>query len=147
MIVRDKTGPLGLLLAWRGSILPRILPMMSAVAALSVAAVLLSKWKPELFGEVSAAPFSLLGLTLSIFLSFRNSASYDRWWEGRRQFGAILAGLRSLARAWPVLVDDKQTQTTVIHAAIGFADALAARLRDSEDRAAALTWLPDDAVG
>jgi hypothetical protein len=29
-------------------------------------------------------PFILIGLAISIFLGFRNSASYDRFWEGRR---------------------------------------------------------------
>ena len=29
-------------------------------------------------------PFTLIGLALAIFLGFRNSAAYDRHWEGRR---------------------------------------------------------------
>lgn len=31
--------------------------------------------------------FSLLGVLLSIFLVFRTNSAYDRWWEGRKQWG------------------------------------------------------------
>jgi putative membrane protein len=46
----------------------------------------------------TVAPFTLLGVALSIFLGFRNSACYDRWWEARRQLGALVAESRSFAR-------------------------------------------------
>lgn len=44
------------------------------------------------------APFTLLGIALSIFLGFRNNACYDRWWEARRQLGALIGEMRSFAR-------------------------------------------------
>ena len=48
--------------------------------------------------EIAALPFSLIGIALSIFAGFRNSACYDRWWEGRKVFGQLLVDTRSLAR-------------------------------------------------
>ena len=36
--------------------------------------------------------------TLSIFLSFRNNACYDRWWEARRQWGAMVGEMRAIGR-------------------------------------------------
>lgn len=41
--------------------------------------------------------FSLLGVILSIFLVFRTNASYDRWWEARKQWGALVNNTRNLA--------------------------------------------------
>ena len=41
--------------------------------------------------------FSLLGVILSIFLVFRTNTAYDRWWEGRKQWGALVNHTRNLA--------------------------------------------------
>lgn len=41
--------------------------------------------------------FSLLGIILSIFLVFRTNTAYDRWWEARKQWGALVNNTRNLA--------------------------------------------------
>src|SRR4051812_17985306 len=41
--------------------------------------------------------FSLLGIILSIILAFRTNTSYDRWWEGRKQWGMLVNHSRNLA--------------------------------------------------
>lgn len=41
--------------------------------------------------------FSLLGVVLSILLVFRTNSAYDRWWEGRKQWGALVNNCRNLA--------------------------------------------------
>ena len=41
--------------------------------------------------------FSLLGIVLSILLAFRTTTAYDRWWEGRKQWGALVNDCRNLA--------------------------------------------------
>ena len=41
--------------------------------------------------------FSLLGVILSIFLVFRTNTAYDRWWEGRKQWGALVNHTRNFA--------------------------------------------------
>ncbi len=75
-------------------------------------------------------PFTLLGLVLSIFLSFRNSACYDRWWEGRKLWGQLVYESRSLARQVNLLLaDDAGRRRRVAYLTTAFAHALAARLR------------------
>lgn len=49
-------------------------------------------------GSLTPLPFSLIGLALSIFLGFRNSTSYDRFWEGRKLWGQLVNTTRSLSR-------------------------------------------------
>ncbi len=44
------------------------------------------------------APVGVLGTALSIFLGFRNSSSYDRWWEARKTWGGIVNSSRTFAR-------------------------------------------------
>lgn len=40
---------------------------------------------------------SLLGFVISLLLVFRTNTAYDRWWEGRRQWGALVNNSRNLA--------------------------------------------------
>ncbi|MEL7159755.1 MAG: bestrophin family protein [Bacteroidota bacterium] len=49
--------------------------------------------------------FSLLGVILSLFLGFRTTTAYDRWWEARKQWGALVNHSRNMAiyvdSMWP----------------------------------------------
>lgn len=40
---------------------------------------------------------SLLGIVLGLFLVFRTNSAYDRWWEGRKLWGALVNSTRNLA--------------------------------------------------
>ena len=39
----------------------------------------------------------MIGIIMSILLGFRTSTAYDRWWEGRKQWGALVNNCRNLA--------------------------------------------------
>lgn len=98
MIVRPRPHWLRLLFVRRGSLVHRIAWQQLFVFALSCGVVwahgTLFHWKVTL----TASPFSLLGVSLAIFLGFRINASYDRFWEARKLWGAILVEARNLAR-------------------------------------------------
>lgn len=40
---------------------------------------------------------TLLGFVISMLLVFRTNTAYDRWWEGRKQWGALVNNSRNLA--------------------------------------------------
>ncbi|HRO43958.1 MAG TPA: bestrophin family ion channel [Flavipsychrobacter sp.] len=40
---------------------------------------------------------NLLGFALSLLLVFRTNTAYDRWWEGRKQWGSLTNNSRNLA--------------------------------------------------
>ncbi len=52
-----------------------------------------------LSGTFSIDPifFSLIGVILSLFLVFRLTTGYDRWWEGRKAWGKLINDSRTLA--------------------------------------------------
>lgn len=54
-------------------------------------------WDLHFLIAMNVQVFSLLGLILSIFLVFRTNTAYDRWWEGRKQWGALVNNTRNLA--------------------------------------------------
>lgn len=75
MIVRDRPNWLRLLFVWRGSILPQLLAALGF--AVLVTLVHGQVWRCKV--PLNSVPFSLIGLTLAIFLGFRNGTSYSRW--------------------------------------------------------------------
>lgn len=98
MIVRDRPQAWQLFFVLRGSLLPRIWPQIAGVGLLSLLIVAGHKLAPHWVPSLSAAPFALLGIAISVFLSFRNSASHDRWWEARKLWGEIIQSARDIAR-------------------------------------------------
>lgn len=98
MIVRKNEHWFRMLFVWKGSVLPQILPRLILLFLLSVLIVFL---KGRIFDykiPLNPAPFTLFGIALALFLGFRNNVSYDRFWEGRKLWGALLNDTRSLAR-------------------------------------------------
>ena len=47
-------------------------------------------------------PLGVLGTAVSFIISFKNNASYDRLWEGRKIWGGIV----NASRAWTIMVKD-----------------------------------------
>jgi hypothetical protein len=62
-------------------------------------------------------------------LGFRNNAAYDRWWEGRRQWGAQLIAVRNFARLLTSLKVPTDDRIALIRLAVAHSHALRAQLR------------------
>ena len=130
MIVHPKPTFWQLLGIFRLSILPRIAWQLVAVFAVASLVVVFDRRVPGPLHNWSVAPFTLLGVALSIFLGFRNSACYDRWWEARRQLGALIGEMRSLGRlAVSLPAVDLARRERVVRGAIAYTYALMAHLR------------------
>jgi ion channel-forming bestrophin family protein len=149
MIVRPKPNLLQLFLIVRGSIIVRIFPQVLAVFLLSTLVVWAHKDRPDLVQALNGAPFSLLGIALSVFLGFRANACYDRWWEARKQWGALITVARALSRQSLMLdsrqdVADPVTRRRITDLAIAFCHALVSHLRPGDATATAASLVPDD---
>ena len=103
MIIRPRPSLFMLFFVLKGSIILRTWPQLAAVGVLSAAVVAAHRYAPDLVPGVNPAPFTLVGIALSIFLSFRNSACYERWWEARKLWGQIIQTARDIARQTVVL--------------------------------------------
>jgi ion channel-forming bestrophin family protein len=70
-----------------------------AVIGIYTAAVCMAVEFLQFYDDIrlNTSVFSLLGIILSIFLVFRTNSSYERWWEGRVQWGALVNHTRNLA--------------------------------------------------
>lgn len=138
MITRAQPGFAEILFAVTGSILPRIWRRLAAILVIGIIAVLAAAQHPGIFQRISAIPFTLIGIALSVFMSFRNDTCYSRWWEGRRLWGELLIACRSFARQTADLPPDERRR--LANGLCGFVNGLAARLRRQDERAAIAPW-------
>jgi len=138
MIVRSQPSFKDVLLTINGSILPRIVGRLTTIALVSVAAILAAQEHPGIFARISAIPFTLIGIALSVFMSFRNNACYARWWEGRQLWGDLIIACRSFARQVSIL--DQEDKHYLLRGLCGFSAGLAARLRNADEPAAIKLW-------
>ncbi|MGH1516653.1 bestrophin family protein [Chryseobacterium sp. JK1] len=109
MIIRKKENWFKMLFVWHGSVLPRLLPRLFLLFILSLGVVYLRGMIFSFKVPLNPAPLTLFGFVLALFLGFRNSASYDRFWEGRKLWGALLNTARSLTRQVLTLKSTKET--------------------------------------
>ncbi|NEY90657.1 bestrophin family protein [Tabrizicola oligotrophica] len=128
MIIRDKPGLRELLFALRGSVLPVIAPSLAVVALVAAGLVALDRWVTAM-PHVSAVPFTVFGVALSLFLGFRNNAAYDRWWEARRLWGGLVADTRALIREAEVFVEAEAERRALLAGQRQFLHGLRRALR------------------
>lgn len=142
MIVRPRPRLIDVAFSLRGSILPKIYLRILAMGVFSAAVVSVARVYPTAFEQLTAMPFTLIGISLSIFLSFRNNVCYERWWEARKQWGQLIVDVRGLARETSGLGDIDWRRVELLEKLCGFVGALAARLRGGDEVLAALPWAP-----
>jgi ion channel-forming bestrophin family protein len=145
MIVRERPNGLQLFFIVRGSIIPRIKWPLCVTVLLATVVTMTHGILFRLKITMTPIPFSLIGLALAIFIGFRNSASYDRYWEGRKLWGELIIMCRSLTRQILTFVSSEgehssnrppfehgDARTRMVYRLIAFAHALRHHLRDSE---------------
>jgi putative membrane protein len=135
MITRDRQNWFKLLFVWKESVLPEILPRLLVLLVLSLIVVYFNGEFLKYKIPLNAAPFTLIGIALAIFLGFYNNASYDRFWEGRKLWGALLNDTRSLCRQATTMSGYKAGDpeiTCFVNLLIAFVFALKHQLRQTD---------------
>lgn len=83
--------------------------------------------------DIPAIIPSVLGTAIAFFIGFNNNQAYDRWWEARKIWGAIVNDSRSFARNMINYVEDEEAAKRIIRRHISFVYALKANLRNTVD--------------
>jgi putative membrane protein len=89
--------------------------------------------------------YSLLGFVISLLLVFRTNTAYDRWWEGRKAWGAFVNDTRSLSSklgAVSLTPEEKSTFNRLIPLFV-FATKQHLRNQDLKDESSAVLQLED----
>jgi putative membrane protein len=149
MIQRKRKNWFYMLFVWHGSVLPQLLPRLLLLLLFSAVIVY---FKGTLYSykiPLNPAPFTIFGLAVALFLGFRNNASYDRFWEGRKLWGALLIDTRSLLRQALSLTQPHIPSNTTDEFArllIAFAYSLKHQLRKTDPSADFITRLSPELV-
>ncbi|MEY4329966.1 MAG: hypothetical protein RL609_714, partial [Bacteroidota bacterium] len=62
-------------------------------------------WDNDPFVKNLTTVQTLLGFVLSLLLVFRTNTAYDRWWEGRKLWGALTNNARTLSIKLNAILD------------------------------------------
>ncbi|KIO77055.1 membrane protein [Pedobacter lusitanus] len=91
--------------------------------------------------EIPAIIPAVLGTAIAFFIGFNNNQAYDRWWEARKIWGALVNDSRSWARSVITYISQneisdeefKTLKNRMVRRHIGFLYALKAKLRGAVD--------------
>ena len=128
MIIRKKEHWFRMLFVWHGSVLPALLPRLGLLLILSVLVTYFHGIILSFKVPLNPAPLTLFGFVLALFLGFRNNASYDRFWEGRKLWGALLNTSRALTRQAMTLSNIKN-DTISVHSFVNLLSAFVFALK------------------
>lgn len=132
MIIRPQTpSALTLMFSLKGSIIPAIWRKVLFTVLISSAVVAVHGTLFHFKVVLTATPFTLWGLTLAIFLGFRNTVAYQRFWEARTLWGELLIVSRNLTRQTLSLLPNLATaqREQLARTLVGFAYTLKHGLR------------------
>ena len=93
-------------------------------------------------------PLTLFGSALALFLGFRDNSAYQRWWEGRVLWGAMINASRSLSRCARNFFPDEalDLKRTIVLRQIAYVNALRCQLRRQPVDGEVLRFMsPDEA--
>jgi putative membrane protein len=84
------------------------------------------------FISLAIEPLSIIGIALSFYLGFKNSQSYDRFWEARKIWGAIVNYSRTwAAQVLSLVTDAPEDQRILIYRHLAWINALRVQLRQA----------------
>lgn len=135
MIVRQRTHWLKMLFIWRGSVLKKIVAQLCIITIFSVAVYYFNGKIYDYKVKLNPTVFTLIGLALAIFMGFCNTASYDRFWEGRKLWGLLVIETRSLTRQILSFIPNvsKEEKQEIVKLISAFCWSLNYQLRDKSD--------------
>lgn len=118
----------------------KLAPLIVAICVYSalIAYLELKYWKLSSDNFVRNIPVmhSLLGFAISMLLVFRTNTAYDRWWEGRKLWGALVNNSRNLALKLKALLPESEVAQRSFFRKIipAYANALHQHLRREQTR-------------
>ena len=114
----------------------QLTPMLMGISIYTFLLVALDRWifkiGPDSVASKISVMYSLLGFVISLLLVFRTNTAYERWWEGRKLWGALMNCSRNLSiKLRPILSDHPNELQELKKLIIHFPYALKNHLRNA----------------
>ncbi len=114
----------------------QLIPMMITIGLYSygIAYLEIEYWKLSEESHVKNITImhGMLGFVISLLLVFRTNTAYDRWWEGRKHWGALVNNSRNLAIKLSIILKDEHDKHFFRKIIPGYASILQKHLTDEE---------------
>lgn len=114
----------------------RLIPMMIFIGlyAGGIAYLELEFWQLSDKSHVKNIPLmhTTVGFVLSLLLAYRTNTAYERWWEGRKQWGALVNNSRNLALKLSAYLSDESDRNFFRKAIPIYASVLSKHLANEE---------------
>lgn len=120
----------------KGDTFRKLFPIIIAIGIYSgaVAYLELEYWKlsDKSYVKNITIMHNMLGFVISLLLVFRTNTAYDRWWEGRKQWGSLVNNSRNLALKLSVILQDKDDKAYFKKIIPSYASVLEKHLKNKE---------------
>jgi putative membrane protein len=143
MIVREHPSNVKLFFVMQGSVVPKIIGRIIGIAVLSMFVLLVDQYFIPL-PHISIGAMGIFGVALSLFLGFRNNAAYDRWWEARKLWGAMIADVRNLGRHMSIFVGEGADRAAIMSCTVAFAHLHRGFLRGVDVKPEIVDWVGEE---
>ena len=114
----------------------QLIPMMITIGLYSyvVAYLEIEYWQLSEQSHVKNITImhGMLGFVISLLLVFRTNTAYDRWWEGRKHWGALVNNSRNLAIKLSVILKEEQDKSFFKRIIPAYASVLQKHLSDED---------------
>lgn len=132
MIQYDSKIWFSFLFNFQSGQLRQLLPSMFIMAGFTAVVCYLDLVKGLYKLEMPLTVHTLMGVVLGLVLVFRTNTAYERWWEGRKLFGALVNASRNLAIKLDAFLEPSAFETRHFFATTisAFAILLAKHLRN-----------------
>lgn len=92
-----------------------LFPIMVAIGAYSgiIGYMEVEYWKlsEDSYVKNITIMHGMLGFVISLLLVFRTNTAYDRWWEGRKQWGSLVNNSRNFALKLAVILEEEKDKS------------------------------------
>jgi putative membrane protein len=123
-------------------VLPRVAGRVAFLAVLTLAVWVIDHFfLKDKLPRGRMAGHTLIGVALGLLIVFRNNSSYDRYWEGRKQWGSIVNAARNLLRGAAVFAGPARELANLVAA---YALALKQHLRGNRDLSEVQALVPPE---
>jgi len=120
----------------KGDTFRKLFPIIIAIGIYSgaVAYLELEYWKlsDKSYVKNITIMHNMLGFVISLLLVFRTNTAYDRWWEGRKQWGSLVNNSRNLAIKLSAILQDEYDKAYFKKIIPSYASVLEKHLKNKE---------------
>lgn len=130
-MAKDIKRQFNSVVSFKGALIKRLMSGLITIMVITISLCLLNSAFPEVNLDTSAALPGYMGAALGLLLVFRNNTAYEKWWEARKEIGALVNTCRNMGISINgILPPSNKDKAAIAKLTIGFVFAMKEHLRN-----------------